>query len=99
MGVCEAKPHKPKLNIELSTINQDTERELVERLKTILKQKGVNIDILPYSINKELLYMKMVYQLKGTSMTLASGTSEVTPEQIERIAEEISKKIKEQEKN
>jgi hypothetical protein len=32
-------------------------------------------------------------------MTLASGTSEVTPEQIERIAEEIEKKVNESDKN
>ena len=99
MGVCETKPQQAKLIIELSTINQETEKGLVERLKESLMQKGVSIEILPASINKDLLYMKMVYQRRGTSMTLASGTSEVTPEQIERIAEEISKKIKEQDKN
>ena len=99
MGICEAKPHRPKLNIELSTINQETERGLVERLSASLKQKGVSIDILPPSINKELLYMKMVYQRGGTLMTLASGTSEVTPEQIERIAEEIAKKVTESNKD
>ena len=95
MGICATEPKKPKIVIEVSEQNKDSEKNLADKLKELLVNKGVTIDYAPININKELLYMKIVYQ-RGSenSMTLASGTSEVTEESLEKIAEEIAKKVK-----
>lgn len=95
MGICATEPKKPKIIIEVSEQNKDAEKNLADKLKELLVNKGVNIEYAPININKELLYMKIVYQ-RGSenSMTLASGTSEVTEESLERIADEVAKKVK-----
>ena len=95
MGICATAPKKPKIIVEVSAQNQESENSLVEKLKDLLVQKGVSIEFTTLGVNKELLYMKIVYQ-RGSenSMTLASGTSEVTEESLEKIAEEIAKKVK-----
>ena len=95
MGICATAPKKPKIIIEVSEQNKDSEKNLADKLKELLVNKGVTIDYSPININKELLYMKIVYQ-RGSenSMTLASGTSEVTEESLERIADEVGKKVK-----
>ena len=95
MGICATEPKKPKIIIEVSEQNKDAEKNLSDKLKELLVNKGVNIEYAPITIKKDLLYMKIVYQ-KGSenSMTLASGTSEVTEESLEKIADEIAKKVK-----
>ena len=95
MGICATEPKKPKIIIEVSEQNKDTEKNLSDKLKELLVSKGINIEYAPITIKKDLLYMKIVYQ-KGNenSMTLASGTSEVTEESLEKIADEIAKKVK-----
>ena len=95
MGICTAAPKKQQVVIEVSAQNQESEKGLAEKLKEILTQKGVSIEFPPIIVNKELLYMKIIYK-RGSekSLTLASGTSEVTVESLDKIAGEIEKKVR-----
>jgi len=93
MGVCAAPEKKSKLNITISAKNEEFERKLVEKLQQDLTIKGVKIDYSPINVERDLLYMKIIFQ-KGPDnlITLTNGSTEVTNEIIDRIEDEILKK-------
>ena len=95
MGVCAAPEKKSKLNITLSAKNEEFERKLVEKLQQDLTNKGIKIEYSPINVERDLLYMKIIYQ-KGTDnfIALTNGTTEVTNEIIDRIEDEVMKKCK-----
>ena len=62
MGICATEPKKPKIIIEVSEQNKDSEKNLADKLKELLVNKGVTIDYAPININKDNIFL--IYCLK-----------------------------------